>query len=257
MIFVLGRDESNIRGLSTHMIGGVFGAAAACASLFELDFRQVRHAISYACQLASGVTSWNKDEEHVEKAFVFGGMPASHGVLTAVFADFGFTGVDDPFSGRGNYIDTMGTLRDRPQLTAELGARFEILNANIKKWPVGSPIQAALGSMQVLRRDNDLTADDVASIEVRLPAIEAYVVDNRPMPDISLQQMVAVILLDGDVTFASAQDYGRMSDPATEAVRAKITLVPDEELSVARPRRQAIVKVEPTMGAASSTGPTP
>src|SRR5690606_25820489 len=129
-----------------------------------------------------------------------------------------------------NYIDTMGSLRDRTQLTAELGDRFEILHANIKKWPVGSPIQAALDSMQILRRDHGLVADDVASIEVRLPAIEAYVVDNRPMPDISLQQMVAVMLLDGDVTFASAQDYERMSDPATTAVRGKITLVPDEEL---------------------------
>jgi 2-methylcitrate dehydratase PrpD len=244
MIFTLGRDESNIRGYSTHVIGGAFGATAACASLFGLDSRRVRHAISYACQLASGVTSWNRDEEHVEKAYVFAGMPASHGALAAVMVDFGFTGVDDPFSGRGNYIDTMGTVRDRAQLTSELGERFEILHANIKKWPVGSPIQAALDSMQILRAEHGLTAEDVAAIEVRLPAIEAYVVDNRPMPDISLQQMVAVMLLDGDVTFRSAQDYARMSDPETMAVRAKISLIPDEDLSVARPRRQAIVKVQ-------------
>jgi 2-methylcitrate dehydratase PrpD len=243
LVFSVGRDATNERGFSTHAIGGLFGATAACASLLGLDERQVRYALSYACQCASGVRSWNRDEAHVEKAYVFGGMPASNGVLAATMVAAGFSGVDDPLDGPGNLLDVLADGPDRTQLAADLGDRYEIMHANIKKWPVGSPIQAALDSTLVLIDEHGLTADDVDDVTVRLPSIEAGVVDNRSMPDIWLQHMVALMLVDGDVTFASSQDYERIEDPAVAALRARVTLVPDTELSVARPRRQGIVTI--------------
>lgn len=243
LVFSVGRDATNDRGFSTHAIGGLFGATAAAAVLQRLNERQLRHALSYACQCASGVRSWNRDEEHVEKAYVFGGMPASNGVLAAGFPAHGFSGVDDPLAGPGNLLDILADGPDRSQLSAELGERYEILHANIKKWPVGSPIQAALDSTLALIGEHHLTAPDVDTVVVRLPAIEAGVVDNRTMPDIWLQHLVALMLVDGDVTFASAQDYGRIEDSRVAALRAKVTLIPDEALSVARPRRQGIVEI--------------
>jgi 2-methylcitrate dehydratase PrpD len=56
------------------------------------------------------------------------------------------------------------------------------------------------------------------------------------------------MLLDGELGFASAHDYERMSDPAVLALRERLTLVHDAELGAARPRRQAIVEVETTDG---------
>ena len=79
---------------------------------------------------------------------------------------------------------------------------------------------------------------------MRLPDIEAHVVDDRTMPDINAQHLVAVMLLDGKLSFASAHDYERMRDPAVLALREKLTLIHDKELGLARPRRQAIVEVE-------------
>jgi hypothetical protein len=35
----------------------------------------MRWLLSYTAQQASGLASWQRDTEHVEKAFDFGGMP--------------------------------------------------------------------------------------------------------------------------------------------------------------------------------------
>ncbi|HSR13722.1 MAG TPA: MmgE/PrpD family protein, partial [Thermodesulfobacteriota bacterium] len=68
---VMGVGDGRVYGHSTHAIGPLFGATAAAASLAKLDERQVRHALAYSGQQASGITSWGRDREHVDKAFVF------------------------------------------------------------------------------------------------------------------------------------------------------------------------------------------
>ncbi|MDA0256939.1 MAG: MmgE/PrpD family protein, partial [Chloroflexi bacterium] len=244
----LGRDELYAAGHSTHAFGGLFGAAAAAGALAGLDEQRSRWLLSYAAQQAAGITSWARDEEHIEKAFHFGAMPASRGVLAASLVAFGFSGVDDVLAGPRNFFEAFSERPDPELLTRELGERYEILHANIKKWPVGSPIQAALDSAQALRSEHGFAPEAIARITVRLPDIEAHVVDNRSMPDINVQHLVAVMLLDGEISFASAHDYARMSDPAVLGLRERLTLVHDAELGTARPRRQAIVEVETTDG---------
>jgi 2-methylcitrate dehydratase PrpD len=61
-------------GHSTHTFGPMFGAAAAAGALAKLNYDQCRHLLSYTVQQASGVSCWMRDEEHIEKAFDFGGM---------------------------------------------------------------------------------------------------------------------------------------------------------------------------------------
>ena len=45
-----------------------FGATATAAAMLGLDTRQIRHAFSYAGQMASGIGYWDRDIEHMEKA---------------------------------------------------------------------------------------------------------------------------------------------------------------------------------------------
>src|SRR5260370_7361059 len=63
------------------------------------------------------------------------------------------------------------------------------------------------------------------------------------MPDICLQHMVAVMLLDKTVSFRAAHDKPRMQDPAVLRERAKVQLISDEELERLIPVRVAIVEV--------------
>ena len=52
--------------------------------------------------------SGNRDGDHVEKAFDFGGMGARNGVAGAMMVASGMNGVDDPFSGPDNFFATFG-----------------------------------------------------------------------------------------------------------------------------------------------------
>ncbi len=239
--FALGAIRFHLAGHSTHSFGAHFGATAAACAMAGLDATQVRHALSYAAQQASGVSCWMRDPDHIEKAFDFGGMPASRGVASATMVAHGFTGVPDVFAGERNFFVAFSSPHVRPEaLVHELGRTFEIMNSNIKKWSVGSPIQAALDSTEALVREHGVRAADVVRATVEIQDHEAAVVDNRDMPDICLQHLVALVLLDGTVTFASAHDVARMKDRKVLALRRRIELQPSATLTAAG-GRQAIV----------------
>ena len=78
---------------------------------------------------------------------------------------------------------------------------------------------------------------------VRAATNEAKVVDNREIPDICLQHMIAVMLIDKTASFQSAHDVARMQDPKILRERAKIQLVGDEALEKLMPQRVGIVEV--------------
>lgn len=239
-----GADFSYESSLSTHSIAGTFGAAAAAACAAALDIRQMRWVLDYTAQQSSGIIAWRRDTDHVEKAFVFGGMPARNGVASALLVRSGWNGLDDIFSGPDNFFLAYAPKAQPERLIEKLGERYEITQTDIKKWTVGSPIQAPLDAIQAIHRKQPFEADDVESVTVRLAPSVARVVDSREMPDICLQHMIAVMLLDKTVSFRAAHDKARMQQPAVLRERAKVTLVCDEELSKLLPVRITLVEIE-------------
>jgi 2-methylcitrate dehydratase PrpD len=234
---------------STHGTVAVFGAGAAAGCAAGLNAQQFRFLLDYTAQQASGIGAWARDAEHMEKAFLFGGKPAAGGVATAMLIRSGWTGVDDIFSGPDNFFDAYaprenGVLKAEPaQLIDKLGERHEITCTNIKKWTVGSPIQAPLDALAVFFQKRSFTAGDVRKVVVRIASDEANTVSNREMPDICMQHMVAIMLLDKTVGFASAHDKARMQDPAVLRQRVKVEVVADPRIDARRPRREAIVEL--------------
>src|SRR5437588_2658563 len=228
---------------STHSISPLFGAAAAASCAAGLNAQQMRCMLGYTAHQSSGLGAWNRDTEHVPNAFHFGGMTARNGVTSALLAQGGWTGVDDIISGKDNFFAAYNSHADPAGLIDKLGERYEVTRTNIKKWPVGSPIQAALDALEILSKQRHLDAVQVQQVSVRLATDEAAIVNNREIPDICLQHMVAVMLLDKTATFASAHDTKRLNDAATLRERAKVKLIPDPELERLMPLRVAIVEV--------------
>lgn len=243
LTMALGVRTQRVEGRSTHALGGLFGATAACASLARLAPYQVRVAFSYAAQQASGITTWLRDPEHVEKAFVFGGMPARNGVTAVVLAQAGFTGVPDVFSGNPNFFNIFTATPAPKCLVEALGDQYEITRTNIKKFPVGSPIQAAAEALTTLVTRYKLTPESVEKVEVHLPPDGAQTVNNRLMPDINCQYICAIILVDGRLTFQAAHSYERMQDPQVQRVQRRIELVGDPALAHLEAQRPARVVV--------------
>jgi 2-methylcitrate dehydratase PrpD len=228
---------------STHSIAPLFGAAAAASCTASLNAQQMRWMLGYTAQQSSGLGSWNRDTEHIQKAFLFGGMNARSGVTSALLVKSGWTGLDDVFSGKDNFFQAYNPKADPSGLIDKLGERFEVTRTNIKKWPAGSPIQAALDALEILRKEHPFDAAQVHQVNVRLATDEAAIVNNREIPDICVQHMLGVALLDKTVSFASAHEVARMKDPAVLRERAKINLIPDAELERLMPLRVAILEL--------------
>ena len=228
---------------STHSIAGTFCAAAAAGCAASLNAQQMRWLLSYTAQQASGTAAWQRDTDHIEKAFDFAGMPARNGVTAALLVQAGGTGVGDIFSGADNFFDAFQPKNKPDMVIDKLGERYEITRTNIKKWTVGSPIQAPLDALEILIKRYKFQPDQVKQIVVRAATNEAKIVDNREIPDICLQHMIAVMLIDKTASFKSAHDTARMKDPEILRQRAKVQLVGDEGLEKLMPRRVGIVEV--------------
>jgi 2-methylcitrate dehydratase PrpD len=164
-------------------------------------------------------------------------------VTSAILIQLGATGVVDILSGPDNFLQAFNPKADPTILVQDLGQRFEVTRTNIKKWTVGSPIQAPLDALQDLMEQNNLKADDIKTVNVHVATSEAKTVNDRNMPDISLQHMVAVMLMDGTASFQAAHDEARMKDPRILAQKAKVHLIPDEELEKLYPKRVTVVEL--------------
>jgi len=242
-VLALGIPEHEKPRFSTHTIGGQWGAAATAIALAGLSEDQAQWALSYTAQQVSGVPYWRKDRDHIEKSFDFGAMAARNALFAVTVVQEGWTGCSDVLEGAESYLSAFAHQAKAQALTDGLGQRFEIEAATIKKWCVGSPIQSVLDSTHALMGQHGVRAEQIERIVITMPDDRIHIVDNRDMPDVCVQHLVAVALLDGAVGFRAAHDKARMHDPAVLALRQKIALQPSAELTQARPARQAIVEI--------------
>jgi 2-methylcitrate dehydratase PrpD len=242
-LMALGPDLVRAAHRSAEGTSATFGSAAVAASLARLDERATRYAISYAAQQVSGIWSWARDTEHVEKAFDFAGMPARNGVTAALMAQMGFSGVDDVLDGEHNMFEALSTKPQPEEILAGLGTRFYVMESAIKTFSIGYPIQAPLDAFLALRKQYNLTPDNVARIVVKMPEDGAPIVDDRPLPDINCQYIIAVALVDGTVSFADSHSKERMRDPQILAVKARVQLVGDKALNSPDAPRSGLVEV--------------
>jgi len=236
------------RGRAAEGYSSTFGATAAAASVAGFDETRMRYAISYAAQQVSGVWSWVRDVEHIEKAFDFSGMGARNGVAAATMIQAGFTGVTDALEGERNILDALSVDAAPEEMVADLGSRFYVEETAIKTFPVGYPIQSPLAAFFMLRDEHGLSADNVEHILLRLPEDGARIVDSRSMPDVNVQHIMAVALVDGFIDFENSHSYERMTDPQVVAARQKIELIADPDLAVVEAPRSGFVEVTLTGG---------
>jgi 2-methylcitrate dehydratase PrpD len=201
--------------------GGIFGSAAASAALLGLDTAGCARTLTFATHLASGSTCWVRDPAHIEKGFVFGGLPAHNGVKAALLARTGIPTSTEPLEGvPGLFAGYAQTAK--PELATEaIGERFELMRTAIKKWCVGSPCQAALDSIENLLREHGFCADDVADIHVTLPERRVLIV-NSAVPNLNLSHLLSLFIVDGGVTFESVHEMSRMNDPEILALRGRV-----------------------------------
>jgi len=184
-------------GHSTHSFGPMFGAAAAAGSLTGLREPQVRHYSVSGCNKRrasrAGCATGSTLKRHSTSRHA-----ARNGVTAATMVAHGFTGVDDVFAGERNFF--VPTRKPDPNVLVHgLGATYEIMNTNIKRWSVGSPIQAPLDSLLDVIREHQIKAEEVEDLWSGCAPGREYV-DNRGYADNLCATHVRHHVIDGNVT---------------------------------------------------------
>jgi 2-methylcitrate dehydratase PrpD len=160
----------------------------------------------------------------------------------------GFSGVADALDAAPNVFGAHSQRPAPEEMVADLGTRFYVQETAIKTFPVGYPIQAPLTAFLRLRERHGFDPDEVRHITLRLPADGAKIVDNSAMPDVNVQHIIAIALLDRHITFENSHSRERLTDPRVLAVRERIELVADPALVDAAAPRSGLVEVTLTDG---------
>jgi 2-methylcitrate dehydratase PrpD len=205
-------------------IGAVFGSAAAGAAIAGFTPEQMRWTLSYAAQQSSGIESFPRDPDHIEKGFIFGGMGARSGVTAVLLVHAGWNAVNDIMTGPDNFIVANAPKGEADRLVDGLGMRYEITRANIKRWTVGQPIHAPLDAIEALLAKQRIDPEMITEVAVRYQP--GSITDNSGPSDINVQHALSVMLIDKTLTFRSIHDKARMKDPAVVRLKAKVRLVP-------------------------------
>lgn len=248
LLLALGPDLVRGSHRSAEGTSSTFGALGAAAALARLDERRTRFALSYAAQQVSGLWSWVKDEDHIEKAFDFAGMGARNGVTAVTMVQAGLTGVADVLDGTHNLFIALSTDPKPEAMLDGLGSRYFITETAIKTFSVGYPIQSPLDAILTLRERHGLRAADVQRIVVHLPTDAVGIVGHSAMPDVNCQHLVALALVRGAVSFTDSHDASLMQNLSIRSAREKVEVVGDPGLMTREAPRSARVEVTLTDG---------
>jgi 2-methylcitrate dehydratase PrpD len=94
-----------------------------------------------------------------------------------------------------------------------------------------------------LIKEHQFKAEDIDKIIAKMPDKELEIVNNRPMPDISVQHLLAVMSIDKKLTFKSAHDFHRMTDPKVLKIKSKVIAIGDESLTDVQRRWRCVMEV--------------
>ncbi len=232
---------------------GVFGSAAAAASLLDLDEDGWVWAFGSAGTQAAGL--WQFNEDATMSKHLHAGHAASAGLRAALLAERGFTGAAAVLEGERGFFRALCP-DARPDAVLEEGDEWKLPETSLKPYPccrhIHPAIDAALGARD--RTDGmALTAESIRGINIETYSAAKALTDN-PAPDapyaakFSMQFCVGSALLNGVPELASfAPD--RIADPKVRNLMERTSVTLSPELTEAYPRRWgAVVHVEFTSG---------
>jgi 2-methylcitrate dehydratase PrpD len=220
-------------------------AAAAAGRLLRLQPLALHHALALAMCNISSPAAFMDERHHMTKAMAHG-QSAFAGVSGALLAARGFEANDNVLEARHGLADFWFADDSAiPEVTAELGKYYAIMDTGFKYYSAGYPIHAPLYSSLKIVQDNRLAVGEIQTITVGMASHAADIVDSRDMPSICIQDMLSLGVVLGRLSFEDAHDTEALARPEVRELRDKIRIVRDPELDrMSPPFRGAWVQVE-------------
>jgi 2-methylcitrate dehydratase PrpD len=153
------------RGFHSTGTIGTFAGAAAASKLMNMLAPQVRHMLTIASSMSSGVrVNFGSMTKPLHSA-----RAAENGVVAAELASRGFTGGDDGLDGQWGFFQVFGGGVDLDRLIPVLGRPYTIVNpgSSFKPYPCGSLSHPTMDAMLKAVVDHDLKPDQIKAVRVR------------------------------------------------------------------------------------------
>jgi len=205
---------------------GVFGAAAACARLIELEPQAIRHALGIAGTFASGLRA----NRGTYAKGLNAGHAAENGVIAATLAADGFSASENIFDDPMGFFAAACRGRvDRKLLKFGRPFFFAKPGIAIKLYSCAGVLHPALDVVRELRAQYAIAAEAIEHIHVSLDADAARpLVYKNPKDSLqakfSMNFAVAVALIDGDAGLKQFTE-ARVADPAVRKLMSRVELV--------------------------------
>jgi len=226
---------------TTGTVGCIGAAAAGSVLLAPGDARVAADAMATATTFASGLQQAFRSDA-MTKA-LHAGHAAQVGVQSAQGSAHGVTGVHDILEGDAGFGPAMCGSPDWRNVTAGLGADYNITRITQKNHGCCGHTFAAIDAAMRIVRDHDLDPARIAAVHVRTYQVALDVTGNfdpaTPFEArFSLPYVAAHGILRGAVRLDAFQP-DRLGDASIRALMARITLTADAELTAAFPRQRA------------------
>lgn len=215
---------------------GVFGAAAACAKLMNLEVDAFRSAITLAGSFGAGL--WAFIHDGAESKKLHAGQAAQSGVHAALLARAGVVGparlFDDVWGG---FLSTLAAGHAQPMaLTEELGRRWKLARCSIKPHASCRGTHAAIDALAALMRDAGLEAGidmpAIARVRVRLSPFLHDMCGTREVDSLANAQMSLPYALAAMATLGtaglSAYTLAHRQSAALQAGMQRVELIVDD-----------------------------
>jgi 2-methylcitrate dehydratase PrpD len=159
---------STYDGFDPTGICSIFATAAIAGRILRLNSKQMLDTLALAFNKAGGSFQSNIDGSLAVR--VIQGFVSQGGVICAQLAQRGITGPKNFLEGTYGYFHLYAKDKYDPQsLTKQLGERFEMNKTLFKKYPSCGCTLASTDAILDLIKEKDLTPEDIADIDVKVP----------------------------------------------------------------------------------------
>lgn len=220
---------------------GCFGAAAAAATILGLDATQFANAMGTAGTFAAGLQQAFRSDSMTKP--LHAGRAAETGVLSALAAWKGVTGVHDILEGEVGFGNAMSQDVDWAKAVEGLGESYNITRMTVKNHGCCGHTFASIDGAQAIQTQQHLKPEDIKAIKVATYGTALKVTGNYKHATafegkFSLPYVVASALVHGNVRL-DAFNKERLACPRTAALMDKIELAIEPKLDASFPKQRA------------------
>jgi len=228
----------------------IFASVATVTKLLKLDEEKVVDAFGIALCQSAGTLELRKGVG-TDIGGMYPAFPAKGGVLSALLAQRGVTGIKRCFEGKGGLFNVYFSRWDRETIISDLGSKFTGAHISLKAWPSCAISHVYIDATLSLVRENDIRPEDIHCIVV-------YVGDwaQGPCEPLPARQKPATILdAKGSIPFCVAvaalrrnvvlDDFSSsaLKDPKTLEMAEKVTPKFDGRLNIVTGAPPGVVEI--------------